>query len=87
MVDVSVVVIVYNDEKRLPTAVQSVLNQALRSVEAVIVDDHSSDGSFAVARDSRNATPTGSAHSACPPTAEAADNPATTALNGLRAAM
>ena len=27
MVDVSVVVIVYNDEKRLPTAVQSVLNQ------------------------------------------------------------
>lgn len=50
MVDVSVVVIVYNDEKRLPTAVQSVLNQALRSVEAVIVDDHSSDGSFAVAQ-------------------------------------
>ncbi|MFF4522557.1 bifunctional glycosyltransferase/CDP-glycerol:glycerophosphate glycerophosphotransferase [Streptomyces bluensis] len=47
---VSVVVIVYNDEARLPTAVRSVLDQTLRSVEVVIVDDRSTDGSYEVAR-------------------------------------
>lgn len=47
---VSVVVIVYNDESRLPTAVRSVLGQTLRSVEVVIVDDRSTDGSYDVAR-------------------------------------
>ncbi|MBZ3908732.1 bifunctional glycosyltransferase/CDP-glycerol:glycerophosphate glycerophosphotransferase [Streptomyces griseiscabiei] len=46
---VSVVVIVYNDEARLPVAVRSVLEQTLRSVEVVIVDDHSTDGSYEVA--------------------------------------
>ncbi|WP_189786850.1 bifunctional glycosyltransferase/CDP-glycerol:glycerophosphate glycerophosphotransferase [Streptomyces capitiformicae] len=46
----SVVVIVYNDEARLPTAVRSVLEQTLRSVEVVIVDDHSTDGSYETAR-------------------------------------
>ncbi|MFE0255037.1 CDP-glycerol glycerophosphotransferase family protein [Streptomyces sp. NPDC059010] len=49
-VAMSVVVIVYNDEARLPTAVRSVLEQSLRSVEVVIVDDHSTDGSYEVAR-------------------------------------
>ncbi|KAF4406529.1 bifunctional glycosyltransferase/CDP-glycerol:glycerophosphate glycerophosphotransferase [Streptomyces lycii] len=48
--DVSVVVIVYNDAARLPDAVRSVLGQTLRAVEAVIVDDHSTDGSHDVAR-------------------------------------
>ncbi|WP_415952145.1 CDP-glycerol glycerophosphotransferase family protein [Streptomyces sp. KLOTTS4A1] len=48
--DVSVVVIVHNDEARLPTAVRSVLGQTLRGVEAVIVDDCSTDGSYAVAQ-------------------------------------
>lgn len=46
---VSVVVIVYNDADRLPAAVCSVLEQTLRGVEAVIVDDHSTDGSYEVA--------------------------------------
>ncbi|MFJ9414457.1 CDP-glycerol glycerophosphotransferase family protein [Streptomyces sp. NPDC101227] len=50
MPDVSVVVIVYNDADRLPTAVQSVLDQTLRDVEVVIVDDCSTDRSFDVAR-------------------------------------
>lgn len=50
MPDISVVVIVYNDAERLPTAVQSVLDQTLRNVEVVIVDDFSSDGSFEVAQ-------------------------------------
>ncbi|MER5478034.1 CDP-glycerol glycerophosphotransferase family protein [Streptomyces sp. NPDC002734] len=48
--DISVVVIVYNDERRLPDAVRSVLEQTLRSVEVVIADDCSTDGSFEVAR-------------------------------------
>ncbi|MGW7638940.1 bifunctional glycosyltransferase/CDP-glycerol:glycerophosphate glycerophosphotransferase [Streptomyces decoyicus] len=50
MPDVSVVVIVYNDADRLPTAVQSVLDQTLRDVEVVIVDDYSTDRSFEVAQ-------------------------------------
>ncbi|MFF7232845.1 CDP-glycerol glycerophosphotransferase family protein [Streptomyces sp. 2314.4] len=48
--DVSVVVIVYNDADRLPTAIQSVLDQTLRDVEVVIVDDCSTDRSFEVAQ-------------------------------------
>ncbi|MFJ6864671.1 CDP-glycerol glycerophosphotransferase family protein [Streptomyces termitum] len=48
--DVSVVVIAYNDAERLPTAVQSVLDQTLHSVEVVIVDDCSKDSTFEVAR-------------------------------------
>src|SRR5690606_30667888 len=42
--DVSVVVIAYNDAARLPHAVASSLAQSLRSVETVIVDDASTDG-------------------------------------------
>ncbi|WP_406508645.1 CDP-glycerol glycerophosphotransferase family protein [Streptomyces sp. NBC_00212] len=48
--DVSVIVIVYNDADRLPTAVQSVLDQTLNSVEVLIVDDCSTDGSFELAQ-------------------------------------
>ncbi|MFI0353934.1 CDP-glycerol glycerophosphotransferase family protein [Actinomadura sp. 9N407] len=47
--DVSVVVIAYNDAGRLPRAVRSVLAQSLRSVEVVIVDDASTDGTGEVA--------------------------------------
>ncbi|MBW5481369.1 bifunctional glycosyltransferase/CDP-glycerol:glycerophosphate glycerophosphotransferase [Streptomyces bambusae] len=55
--DVSVVVIVYNDAERLPTAVQSVLDQTLGGVEVVIVDDCSKDRSFAVAEELQAAHP------------------------------
>ncbi|MFJ8198372.1 CDP-glycerol glycerophosphotransferase family protein [Streptomyces sp. NPDC096152] len=48
--DVSVVVIVYNDEERLPAAVGSVLEQTLRNVEVIIADDCSTDGSHEVAQ-------------------------------------
>ncbi|MGW5201407.1 bifunctional glycosyltransferase/CDP-glycerol:glycerophosphate glycerophosphotransferase [Streptomyces spiralis] len=48
--DVSVVVIVYNDEERLPTAVGSVLEQTLGNVEVIIADDCSTDGSHEVAQ-------------------------------------
>ncbi|MFB7633775.1 CDP-glycerol glycerophosphotransferase family protein [Streptomyces sp. NPDC056149] len=57
MPDVSVVVIVYNDADRLPTAVQSVLDQTLRDVEVVIVDDCSTDRSFDVAQELAAAHP------------------------------
>ncbi|CAM5438458.1 hypothetical protein SAVIM338S_02597 [Streptomyces avidinii] len=57
MPDVSVVVIVYNDAERLPTAVQSVLDQTLHGVEVVIVDDCSKDRSFAVAQELEAAHP------------------------------
>ncbi|RSS81088.1 bifunctional glycosyltransferase family 2 protein/CDP-glycerol:glycerophosphate glycerophosphotransferase [Streptomyces sp. WAC06614] len=55
--DVSVVVIVYNDAERLPTAVRSVLDQTLAGVEVVIVDDCSKDRSFAVAQELEAAHP------------------------------
>ncbi|MEU8801116.1 CDP-glycerol glycerophosphotransferase family protein [Spirillospora sp. NPDC048819] len=42
--DVSVVVIAYNDARRLPRAAASSLGQSLGSVETVIVDDASTDG-------------------------------------------
>ncbi|MGB8940557.1 MAG: glycosyltransferase family 2 protein, partial [Streptomyces sp.] len=48
--DVSVVVIVYNDAERLPTAVRSVLDQTLHGVEVVIVDDCSTDDSYGTAQ-------------------------------------
>lgn len=48
--DISVVVIVFNDAERLPTAVQSVLDQTLQNVEVIIADDHSTDGSYEVAQ-------------------------------------
>jgi CDP-glycerol glycerophosphotransferase len=47
--DVSVIVIVYNDARRLPRAVDSVLRQTLGNLEIVVVDDASTDESFAVA--------------------------------------
>ncbi|MCN9240505.1 bifunctional glycosyltransferase family 2 protein/CDP-glycerol:glycerophosphate glycerophosphotransferase [Streptomyces sp. RY43-2] len=48
--DISVVVIVYNDDRRLPVAVRSVLDQSLRNVEVIVVDDCSTDGSYDTAR-------------------------------------
>ncbi|MEV4678630.1 glycosyltransferase, partial [Actinomadura sp. NPDC049382] len=47
--DVSVVVIAYNDARRLPHAVASTLEQSLGGVETVIVDDASTDGTGEVA--------------------------------------
>ncbi|MEW2414891.1 bifunctional glycosyltransferase family 2 protein/CDP-glycerol:glycerophosphate glycerophosphotransferase [Streptomyces sp. NPDC046866] len=55
--DVSVVVIVYNDAERLPTAVRSVLDQTLQGVEVVIVDDCSRDRSYEVAQELEAAHP------------------------------
>ncbi|MCX5382464.1 CDP-glycerol glycerophosphotransferase family protein [Streptomyces sp. NBC_00083] len=55
--DVSVIVIVYNDADRLPTAVQSALDQTHKSVEVLIVDDCSKDRSYEVAQELQAANP------------------------------
>lgn len=47
--DVAVIVICYNDSAHLPAAVQSVLDQTLRNVQVIIVDDHSTDATPEVA--------------------------------------
>ena len=48
--EVSVVVVAHNDADRLPRAVRSVLRQSFRGVEAIVVDDASTDATDAVAR-------------------------------------
>ncbi|MCL8017766.1 glycosyltransferase family 2 protein [Streptomyces sp. AS02] len=48
--DVTVTVIVYNDAERLPRAVESVRRQTHATIEIVISDDHSTDGTPEVAR-------------------------------------
>ncbi len=47
--EVTVVVIGYNDRANLPRAIGSVLDQTLRHVEVIVVDDASTDGSADVA--------------------------------------
>ena len=47
--DVSVVVICFNDRTNLPRALRSVLDQTLRNLEVLVVDDASTDGSADVA--------------------------------------
>ena len=47
---ISVVLISYNDEKRLPTAIRSVLAQTFQDLEVIVADDASSDGTAGVVR-------------------------------------
>lgn len=45
---VSVVMPVYNGEKFLPQAIESILNQTYKNFEFIIIDDASTDGSFEI---------------------------------------
>ncbi|MFB9722434.1 bifunctional glycosyltransferase/CDP-glycerol:glycerophosphate glycerophosphotransferase [Planobispora longispora] len=55
--DCSVIVIAYNDAARLPRAVRSVLDQSLRNLEVIVVDDASTDGTEEVVRGLQLADP------------------------------
>lgn len=50
-IKVSVIIPVYNSERFLKDTVESVLNQSLKEIEIIFVDDGSSDGSLKVLRD------------------------------------
>ena len=47
---VSVIIPVYNAEKRLPACMDSVLGQDFRDIEVILVNDGSRDGSLALCR-------------------------------------
>ena len=58
LVKISIVVPVYNDEEYLATCLDSLVNQTLKEIEILLVNDGSTDGSLAIlneyaARDSR----------------------------------
>ncbi|WP_219460382.1 bifunctional glycosyltransferase/CDP-glycerol:glycerophosphate glycerophosphotransferase [Nonomuraea rhizosphaerae] len=57
MPDCTVVVITYNDARRLPRAVRSVLAQSLRDLEVIVVDDASTDDTARVATELAHADP------------------------------
>lgn len=46
----SVVIAAYNDKEHLPDAMMSVLNQTLRAIELIVVDDASTDGTYETAK-------------------------------------
>ena len=48
---VSVIMAVYNNEKTLPEAINSILSQTYKCFELIIVDDCSSDDSMEVIKD------------------------------------
>ena len=48
MVDISIVVPVYNVEELLPRCIDSILNQTKKNIEIILVDDGATDGNGAV---------------------------------------
>jgi hypothetical protein len=68
-VPVSAIVVNWNGREHLDTCLGSLLQQTLRGVEVVLVDNASSDGSVACASSSRSttsATPAGSTPESAP---------------------
>ena len=50
VVDATIVVPVYNAEETLARALRSVLHQSMRTLEVIVVDDASTDGSWSLIR-------------------------------------
>ncbi len=48
--DVSIIIPIYNAEKHLEQCIDSVINQTLKSIEIILIDDNSTDGSAAICR-------------------------------------
>ena len=54
---VSVIIPVYNGEKYLAECLGNVVNQTLKEIEIILVNDASKDGSLAVMRDCQSQFP------------------------------
>ena len=57
MIDVSVILIGYNDSQRLAIALESIQQQSLRNIEIIAVDDHSTDNSLEILKAAARSDP------------------------------
>ena len=48
MVEISIIVPVYNSERYIEKCIQSLRNQSFNKIEIIIIDDGSSDNSFSI---------------------------------------
>ena len=48
---ISVIVLVYNDQEYVKTAVLSILNQTYKDFELIIINDHSTDKSLEIVKE------------------------------------
>ena len=67
-IKVSVVIPVYNTEKYVREAVESIMNQTLRELEIIIINDGSTDNSLQVVEELQSGIVNGTQcrHHACP---------------------
>ena len=50
-IKVSVIIPIYNTEKYLAECLESIINQTLKQIEIICIDDGSSDGSAAILKE------------------------------------